>query len=195
MGTRLLREFGWGRAALTARVGTARVAPDIDLTLQRNHPGHLMLVSFYRSLRDGQPGEGGGTPGIYVTGDAEDFHWSRGAAVRFLPPLGERNWLPHARAVVEGTLVMPLFSRLFLGMQAGIARVWGDPAPHDLWRIAASGRWLRGHGESVRGARVHMARVDLRGRVVLVSGVVPVQCSKSVTRPQCRAAWRVHRRR
>ncbi|WP_420632660.1 hypothetical protein [Candidatus Palauibacter sp.] len=217
VGTRLRRDFRWGHAALTARVGTARVAlPNIDLTLQRNHPSHLMLVSFYRSLRHGEPGEGGGTPGIYVTGDAEDFHWSHGAAIRFLPPVGQRNWLslrlfaeqdaaimtdakrnrvgaavawtpwwgalepgsfggggrvsvstsagdnPHVRAVVEGALVIPLFSRLFLGMQAGTARVWGDPAPHDLWRIGASGRWLRGHGESVRGARVHMARVDLQ---------------------------------
>ncbi|WP_419165372.1 hypothetical protein [Candidatus Palauibacter sp.] len=217
VGTRLQRDFGWGRAAVTARVGTAGAAPpDIDLTLQRNHSGHTMLVSFYRSLRDGEPGEGGSTPGIYVSGDPEDFHWSHGAAVRFLPPLGERSWLslrlfaeqdaaiptdakrnragaavawapwwgtlkpgsfggggrasvrasagdnPHVRAVVEGTLVIPLFSRLFLGLQAGTARVWGDPAPHDLWRIGASGRWLRGHAESVRGARVHMARVDLQ---------------------------------
>ncbi|WP_425152975.1 hypothetical protein [Candidatus Palauibacter sp.] len=217
VGTRLQRDFGWGRAALTARVGTGGAAmPDIDLTLQRNHPGHTTLVSFYRSLRDGEPGEGGSTPGIYVTGDTEDFHWSHGAAIRFLPPLGERSWLslrlfaeqdatiptdvkrnrvgaavawtpwwgteepgsfggggragvrasagdnPHVRAVVEGTLVIPLFSRLFLGIQAGTARVWGDPAPHDLWRIGASGRWLRGHRESVRGARVHMAGVDLQ---------------------------------
>ena len=216
-GTRLQREFGWGRAALTARVGTAGVAlPDINLTLQRNHPGHMMLVSFYRSLRDGEPGESGSTPGIYVTGDTRTSIGRTEAAIRFLPPAGERSWLslrlfaeqdaasmtdakrnrvgaavawtpwwgtlepgsfgggghasvrasagdnPHVRAVVEGALVIPLFSRLFLGMQAGTARVWGDPAPHDLWRIGASGRWLRGHGESVRGARVHMARVDLQ---------------------------------
>jgi len=219
LGTRLQRDLGWGRAALTARVGTARVAPDIDLTLQRTHPGHTMLVSFYRSLRDAEPGEGAGTPRIYATGDAADFPWSHGAAIRFLPPAGERNWLslrlfaerdaeiatdarrnrvgtavtwrpwwggqrprsfgaggrigvrasagdnPHVRAIVEGALVVPLSSRLLLGMQAGTARVWGDPAPHDLRRIGTSGRWLRGHAESVRGSRIHMARIDLQRRI------------------------------
>ncbi|MCY3599555.1 MAG: hypothetical protein OXN85_06265 [Gemmatimonadetes bacterium] len=219
LGTRLQRDLGWGRAALTARFGTARVAPDIDLTLQRSHPGHTMLVSFYRSLRDGEPGEGVSTPGIYVTGDAADFHWSRGAAIRFLPPAGKRNWLslrlfaeqdadiatdarrnrvgtavawrpwlggpepgsfgvggrvgfrasagdnPHVRAIVEGALVIPFSSRLLLGMQAGTARVWGDPAPHDLWRFGTSGRWLRGHAQSVRGSRIHMARIDLQRRI------------------------------
>ena len=218
VGTRLRRDFGWGRAALTARVGTAGLElPDIDLTVQRNHPGHRMLVSFYRTLRDGHPGErGAGRPGIYVTGDPADFHWSHGAAIRFLPPAGERNWLslrlfaeqdadivtdtrrnrvggaaawrpwwggfesgsfggggrasvrasagdnPHVRAVVEGALLIPLPSRLSLGIQAGTARVWGDPAPPDLWRIGGSGRWLRGHAESVRGSRIHMTRVDLQ---------------------------------
>lgn len=219
LGTRLQRDLGWGRAALTARVGTARAAPDVDLTLQRYHPGHTMLLSFYRSLRSGEPGQGARTPGFYVTGDAADFHWSHGAAIRFLPRVGERNWLslrffaeqdadivtdarrnrvgtavawrpwlggsepgsfgvggrigvralegdnPHVRAIVEGALVIPLSSRLLLGIQAGTARVWGDPAPHDLWRIGTSGRWLRGHAESVGGSRIHMARIDLQRRI------------------------------
>ena len=218
VGTRLERDFGWGRTALTARVGTARLElPDIDLTLQRNHPSHRMLVSFYRALRHTEPGElDVGTPGTYVTGDPAYFHWSHGAAIRFLPPAAERTWLslrlfaeqdadigtdvrrnrvgadaawrpwrggfeagslgaggrasvrvaagdnPHARAVVEGALVIPLPFRLSLGMQAGTARVWGEPALQDLWRIGASGQWLRGHAESVRASRIHMARVDLQ---------------------------------
>lgn len=228
VGTRLQRDYSWGRAALTARIGTARVAPDIDLTLQRNHPGHMMLLSLYRSLRGGGPGDGRGTPGIYASGDAADFHWSHGATIRFLPSIRERAWLslrlfaeqdadiateatrnrvgaaiawtpwwgslesgsvggggrvsvrasegdnPHVRAVAEGALVIPLSSRLRLGMQAGTARVWGDPAPHDLWRdpaphdlwrIGGSGHWLRGHANTIPGTRVHMARVDLQRRI------------------------------
>lgn len=89
VGTRLSRRFGWGRAELTTRVGTARLElPDIDLTLARDRPRHRVLVSFYRTLRNVDTGERGtGTPGVYVAGDAEDFHWSHGAAVRFLPPV------------------------------------------------------------------------------------------------------------
>ncbi|MCZ0934069.1 MAG: hypothetical protein OXJ54_02700 [Gemmatimonadetes bacterium] len=219
LGTRLQRDFGWGRAALTARVGTEGVAPDVDLTLQRTHPGHTLLVSFYRSLRSGAPGQGAGTPGPYVTGDARGFHWSHGAALRFLPRVGERNWLslrlfaeqdaeiatdvrrnrvgttvswrpwwggqrpgsigvggrvgvrasagdnPHVRAIVEGALVIPLSSRLSLGMQAGTARVWGDPAPYHLWHTGTSGHWLRGHSRSVGGTQLHMARIDLQQRI------------------------------
>ena len=219
LGTRLQRDFGWGRAALTARVGTAGVGPDVDLTLQRHHPGHTMLVSFYRSLRSGAPGQGAGTPGLYVTGDAAGFHWSHGAALRFLPRVGERNWLslrlfaeqdaeiatdvrrnrvgtavswrpwwggqrpgsigvggrvgvrasagdnPHLRAIVEGALMIPVSSRLSLWMQAGTARVWGDPAPYHLWHTGTSGHWLRGHARSVGGTQLHMARIDLQRRI------------------------------
>ena len=219
LGTRVQRDLGWGRAALTARVGTAGVAPDVDLTLQRTHPGHTMLVSFYRSLRSGAPGVGAATPGLYVTGDAAGFHWSHGAALRFLPRVGERNWLslrlfaeqdaeiatdarrnrvgtavswrpwwggqrpgsigvggrvgvrasagdnPHVRAIVEGALVIPLSSRLLLGMRAGTARVWGDPAPYHLWHTGTSGHWLRGHARSVGGTQLHMARIDLQRRI------------------------------
>ena len=95
VGARLQRDLGWARAALTARVGTARLElPDIDLTLLRSYPSHRALVSFYRALRVADPGERDtGTPDIYMTGDAADFHWSHGAAIQFLPPASERNWL------------------------------------------------------------------------------------------------------
>ena len=218
MGTRVQRDFGWGRTALTARVGTARLElPDIGFTVQRSHPSHRMLISFYRALRDAEPRErGAGTPGLYVTGDAADFHWSHGAAIRFLPPAGERDWLslrvfaeqdadivtdarrnrvgtavawrpwwggvqsgsfggggrasvlakagdnPHVRALVEGALVIPLPSRLSLGIQAGAARVWGEPAPQDLWSIGGSGSWVRGHAEVVGASRIQMAKLDLQ---------------------------------
>ena len=221
VGTRLQRDFGWGRAALTARVGTARLElPDIDLTLLHDRPSHRMFVSFYRALRAADPGEGDtGTPGLYVTGDAADFHWSHGAAVRILPSASERSWLslrffaeqdtdigtdsrrnrvgagvawrpwwgglanrslggggrasfrasagdnPHVRAVVEGALVIPLPSRMSLGMQAAVARVWGEPALQDLWRIGGSGSWLRGHAEAVRASRIQMARLDLQRQI------------------------------
>ncbi|MDE2796018.1 MAG: hypothetical protein OXL34_14450 [Gemmatimonadota bacterium] len=218
VGTRLHRDFSWGAAVLTAKVATGGLdIPDVDLTLRRDHPRRRILVSFYRSLRSGDVGGGGdGSPGLYVTGDPADFHWSQGAAVRILPSAGDRNWLslrlfaqqdidvvgdgkrdrigaalgwrpwwggvdpgsvgggggagvrvsagdnPHVRALVEGALVVPLPRRMSLGVQAGAARVWGDPAGHDLWRIGETGDWLRGHEDAVRASRIAMARVDVQ---------------------------------
>ena len=52
-----------------------------------------------------------------------------------------------------------------LGMQAAAARVWGDPALQDLWRIGGSGNWLRGHAEAVRASRIRMARLDLQRQI------------------------------
>lgn len=216
LGTRLGRDFGWGAAVLTTRIGTARLdAPDIDLTLRRDHPRRRVLVSFYRALRGVNPGGGDDeSPGIHASGEASDFHWSHGAAVRILPASGHRNWLslrlfaehdtdagsdaarnrvgaslgwrpwwgggesgsmgggvgvkgslgdnPHVRARLEGALVVPLPDRMSLGVQAGAARVWGDPHRKDLWQIGAAGDWLRGHGEAVRASRIAMGRVDLQ---------------------------------
>ena len=218
VGTRLRRDFGWGTAVLTTRIGTASLdVPDIDLTLQRYHPRRRVLVSFYRALRTGDAGgRGDESPGPYVTGDAADFHWSHGAAVRILPSASDRNWLslrlfaqqdadvvgdstrnrvgaslawrpwwggiesgsvgggggasvrgsagdnPHVRALVEGALVVPLPGQMSVGVQAGAARAWGDPARQDLWRIGETGDWVRGQEEAVRAERIAMARVDVQ---------------------------------
>ncbi len=218
VGTRLRRDFRWGAPVLTAKVATGGLdIPDLDLTVRRDHPRRRILFSVYRSLRSGDVGGGGdGSPGLFVTGDPADFHWSQGAAVRILPSAGDRNWLslrlfaerdidvvgdgrrdrvgaslgwrpwwggvdpgsvgggggagvrvsagdnPHVRALVEGALVVPLPRRMSLGVQAGAARVWGDPAGHDLWRIGETGDWLRGHEDAVRASRVAMARVDVQ---------------------------------
>ena len=218
VGTRLRRDFSWGRAALTTRIGTAGLeVPDIDLTLQRDYPNRRVLVSLYRALRYiDLGGRGTDKPGLYVNGDATDFHWARGAAIRFLPRAGERNWLsldlfaeqdaynvadssrnrfgaavawqpwwnnlgsktfgggggvnlraaagdnPHVRALIEGAVLIQLPARLSLGLQTGWARVWGDPALQDHWRIGATGDWLRGHEGTVRATRIQMARVDVQ---------------------------------
>ncbi len=69
---------------------------------------------------------------------------------------------PYVRAAVQGALVLPLPSRMSFGIQAGTARVWGDPALQDLWRIGGTGNWLRGHADAIRASRIHMARVDLQ---------------------------------
>ena len=93
-GTRLRRDFGWGRGVVTVRIPTRRVqAPDADLTLVRDSPGRRVQFSVYRALRGGGIGDGGvgRSPGGFVTsGDSTDFYWSRGVAVRLLPGAGER---------------------------------------------------------------------------------------------------------
>lgn len=218
VGTRLRRDFVWGSAELTARVGTAALdAPDINLTLRRDQPRLRMLISFYRALRNGDPGDRSASgPGLYATGDPADFYWAHGASVRLLPRSNEKQWPtfllraerhndiatdsrfdrfgagvswrpwwgafdygsvggggrislqglagdnPHVRAVVEGALTVPLPARMSLGMQAGMAQLWGDPAPQDLVSIGGTGSWLRGHSGAVRSSRIQMARLDLQ---------------------------------
>ena len=68
----------------------------------------------------------------------------------------------HIKAMVEGALVVPLVWRFSLGAKAGTARVWGDPLPQDLWRIAGNGSWVRGHKDEVETRRTWMGRVDLQ---------------------------------
>ena len=69
---------------------------------------------------------------------------------------------PHVRSLIEGALVIPLAWRFSLGAQAGMAGVWGEPAEQDLWRIATSGSWIRGHSDAVPTSRTWMGRVDLQ---------------------------------
>ena len=224
VGTRLRRDFAWGSAELTARIGTAGLdPPDVNLTLRRDQPRLRVLVSFYRALRNGDPGDRSASgPGLYATGDPADFYWAHGASVRLLPRSNEKQWPtfllraerhldiatdtrldrlgagaswrpwwgafdygsvggggrisvqglvgdnPHVRAVVEGALTVPLPARMSLGMQAGMAQLWGDPASRDLVTIGGTGSWLRGHSGAVRASRIRMARLDLQRPVRFV---------------------------
>ena len=69
---------------------------------------------------------------------------------------------PYEKAMVQGALLLPLGVRISLGLQAGMANVSGDPAPHDLWDIGATGAWLRGHSEAIETSRAWMGRADLQ---------------------------------
>ncbi len=93
-GTRLRRDFSWGRAAATVRIPTRRFqAPDVQLTLLRDQPNRRLQLSFYRALRGGGIDAGGlgQSPGAFVaSGDSADFYWSRGVSLRVLPGRGER---------------------------------------------------------------------------------------------------------
>ena len=222
VGAQVRRDFGWLRSVLTVRAATRgwKEIPDLDLTLQRDRPGSRMQFSVYRALRTGLLGTGGidGFPlPVILESDSLDFHWSTGAALRFLPGSGERlglsvgafaerdqeveggdarirvgaefAWKPwwgglgreaigaggtvsmrvaagdrtYVRTMVEGALLLPLFARISLGLQAGAADVRGDPLPQDLWDLGATGAWLRGHSaEGIETSRARMARADLQ---------------------------------
>ena len=61
--------------------------------------------------------------------------------------------------------MVPLAWRFSLGLQAGTARVWGHPAPQDLWQVGATGYWFRGYGAALETSRTWMSRVDLQRSV------------------------------
>ncbi len=222
IGAQVRRDFGWLRSVLTVRAATRewKEIPDLDLTLQRDRPGSRIQFSVYRALRTGLPGAGGidGFPlPLILDSDSLDFHWSTGAALRFLPGSGERlglsvgvfaerdeeveggdarirvgtefAWKPwwgglgreaigaggtvsmrvaagdrtYVRTMVEGALLLPLFARISLGLQGGVADVRGDPLPQDLWDLGTTGAWLRGHSaEGIETSGARMARADLQ---------------------------------
>ena len=63
------RDFGWWRSALTVRIPTGGWAvPDMDFTLQHDHPARRTQFSVYRQLRAGALGIGGleGWTGYFV---------------------------------------------------------------------------------------------------------------------------------
>ncbi|MXW17886.1 MAG: hypothetical protein F4X60_00240 [Gemmatimonadetes bacterium] len=91
------RDFGWWRSQLTVRIPTSGWAvPDMDFTLQHDHPQRKTQFSVYRQLRGGALGIGGleGWTGYFVrAADSVNFHWTHGASLRFTPGNGLRNRL------------------------------------------------------------------------------------------------------
>ena len=76
---------------------------------------------------------------------------------------------PHVRAMATGAIAIPLPGNLSIGLEAGVAGVWGEPAPQDLWSLGSSASWLRGHRGSVESSWIRMARADLQRHIGLVS--------------------------
>ncbi|MYC91050.1 MAG: hypothetical protein F4X15_06215 [Gemmatimonadetes bacterium] len=50
-------------------------------------------------------------------------------------------------ASVTGALAVPLGSKWSAALEAGTARIWGDPAEYELWSLGGSGDRLRGYPE------------------------------------------------
>ena len=116
---------------------------DIDTDAERTRVGGaLEWKPWWGAFGDGSPGGGGS---VIVRGSAGDN--------------------PHVKTIVEGALVVPLVAGLSFGLQGGMAGVWGDPAPQDLWEIGVTGNWIRGHAGTVETSRTWMGRVDLQRSV------------------------------
>lgn len=224
VGSRLVHDFPWGRAALTVRTGTRRGEPSVDLATEYGRTGPRVRLSLYHTLR-----ETGGTatahrpPRWAYVADPSDYYVVRGAAIQFLPARSERSWTslslfsetnttlggdarrrhgvelywrpwwggltgrrvsggadlslrglvgdyPNVRLSVTGMLVIPLPANLSMAVEAGGARVDGDPAPEETWRLGSSGDWLRGYPQPVlSGRQVWRSRVELQRKVSLVA--------------------------
>ena len=224
VGSRLVRDFSWGRSALTVRTGTRRHEPSIDLAAEYGRTGPRVRFSLYHTLR-----ESGGTvtsqrsPRWAYVADPSDYYVVRGAAIHLLPPRSDRSWTslslfsetnttldgdarrrhgvdlfwrpwwggltgrrvnggadislrglvgdyPNVRLSVTGMLVLPLPADLSMGLEVGGARVAGDPAPEEIWRLGSSGDWLRGYPQNVlSGRQVWRSRIELQRKVSLVA--------------------------
>ena len=224
VGSRLVRDYPWGRGALTVRAGTRRREPSIDLAAEYGRTGPRVRFSLYHTLR-----ESGGTvtsqrsPRWAYVADPSDYYVVRGAAIHLLPPRSDRSWTslslfsetnttldgdarrrhgvdlfwrpwwggltgrrvnggadislrglvgdyPNVRLSVTGMLVLPLPADLSMALEAGGARVAGDPAPEEIWRLGSSGDWLRGYPQTVlSGRQVWRSRIELQRKVSLVA--------------------------
>ena len=100
----------------------------------------------------------GGLTGRRVTG---------GADVSLQGLVGD---FPSVRLSVTGRLVIPLPANFSTALEAGGARIWGDPAPEEIWELGSSGDWLRGYGaRALRGRQVWRSRIELQRKVSLFS--------------------------
>ena len=224
VGSRLVRDFSWGRGALTVRTGTRRAEPSIDLAAEYGRTGPRVRFSLYHTLR-----EAGGTvtaqrpPRWEYAADPSTYYVVRGAAMHLLPARSDRSWTsltvfsetnttlggdarrrqgvdlfwrpwwggltgrrvnggvdislrglvgdyPNVRLSVMGMLVLPLPADLSMALEAGGARIGGDPAPEEIWRLGSSGDWLRGYPQNVlSGRQVWRSRIELQRKVSLVA--------------------------
>ena len=73
------------------------------------------------------------------------------------------------RAAATGALVVPLPGYWSAALEAGVAHIWGAPAPHDLWSVGGAGAWLRGYpARSLAGSSVRRARAEIQRPVRFV---------------------------
>ncbi len=78
-----------------------------------------------------------------MTGDAADFHWSHGAAIRILPSAGDRNWLSLRLFAEQDADVVGDATRNRIGASLGWRPWWGG---------VESGSVGGGGSASVRGS-------------------------------------------
>ena len=154
-GTRLQWKSWWGSVVATVRVGTRRIEPDVELTAERDHPRRRLRLSVYRSLRKAAlDREGLGIlRGEVGGGEVSDYYVASGAALRLLPPAGERAWMSVRLFAERHNEPESGYGTARWGATMRLRPWWGGYASHAVnggGDLSLEG-WLGDH-ESVRAA-------------------------------------------
>ncbi len=92
-GTRLVRDFPWGRGAVTVRTATRRAEPNVDFSLEYGGFSPRVRFSLYHTLRETGGRVAGRRPARLEPGaDSSWYYIARGAALQLLPARDERFW-------------------------------------------------------------------------------------------------------
>ena len=160
VGTRLLRDFSWGRGGLTVRTATRRTEPNVDLSAEYGRSGLRLRFSLYHTLR-----ETGGTlagqrlPRLASETDSSNYYVAQGAAVQLLPARSERFWTS-LRLFSETTTTLSGDAR----RRAGVDVYWRP------WWGGLTGRRVNGGADiSLQGlvGDFPSIRLSVTGRLVI----------------------------
>ena len=125
VGTRVLRDFPWGRGALTVRTATRRTEPNVDFTVEHGESGPRVRFSLYHTLRETGGRVAGRRPQRLEFGaDSSWYYVARGAALQLLPARDERFWTS-LRLFSETTTTLSGDSRRRTGADVHWRPWWG----------------------------------------------------------------------
>ena len=166
VGTRLLRDFSWGRGALTVRTATRRAEPNVDLTVEQDRSGARVRFSLYHTLRQTGGITGRRPQRLELGADSSWYYVARGAAIQLLPARHERFWTS-LRLFAESTTTLTGDA----GRRAGVDVYWRP------WWGGLTGRRVNGGADvSLQGLVGDFPSVRLS---VMGSLVIPLSTSLS----------------
>ena len=131
--TRARCHLGWGTAAATVRMRTAYWDPDINFTVQHDHPQRRLRASLYRNVSPFHTSRRAQS----VTGDSVAIHATRyqaanGVALQLLPGRGKRDWVSLRVFAERNTVRGNSADATRTGASARLVEWWGDLADQSL---------------------------------------------------------------